>query len=160
MEIKGKTSAPAPAADQPQGGQHHVLQPVPPDPNAKLTGEQQSGLDRFRRIEARDEQTAYAWLGAHSRKDSPMDYAYQALMLTQGVKVINSYFNKYGQLGKGAAFGPYGGPRGQHWAMQGWVWAYHPSDNGGDFAGWEQTFDHSSITLPPPNISAVVVDVQ
>lgn len=145
MEIKG---TPAP------GGQHHVQHPIPPDQNAKLTPDQQTNLDRFRRIEARDEQTAYAWIGFHGRNDSPMQFAYQALLATVGQQAINDMLNKYGQSGKGASFGP------SNTGRQGYIWAYHPSDHGGDFQSWEQTFDHSSSTIPPPNIAAVVVSVQ
>jgi hypothetical protein len=154
MEIKGSKTTAAPPAAKQHGGQHQVYQgPGAPDPNAKLTGEQQSALDRFRRIEQRDERVAYAWLANHNAVGTPQNDAYNALMLTIGIEGVNAYFNKYGQLGQGAAFGPGGSRR------SGFVWAYYASGNG-DFGNWEGTFDHNSITLPPPNIAAVVVDVQ
>lgn len=121
-------------------------------PKVPPTPAEQAAIERFRRIEARDEQTAYAWLAGHFA-GSPQGDAYVGLQKTVGQEVINGYFNKYGQAGKGAAFGP-GGTR-----RQGFFWAYHPSNSGGDFATWETTFPHNSTALPPPDISAVVVDL-
>jgi hypothetical protein len=152
-QAKAKADAKGELPINPPDKPERPVKPSKPNPKLDdLTPDQQAGLARFRRIEEKDQRVAYAWLALHNRTGSPQDAAFEALMIVDGSEAIKGYFTKFGQYGQGALFGPVksGG--------QGFVWGYYPSGKG-DYSAWEQSFDHNSITMPPPNDAAVVVDV-